>query len=725
MLASAALVAILLVKPFSSWAQDVAGAENQSQFVQALPLEPGSRLVEIDREQVGDSTIYRYQQNYLDIPIHGRHVTLRENADGEALSTFGEVVEGLSEALPSISPSITEVDAKRAARRHFRSTASTDYSISRQRARLEIVADDNAPPKLVYVVTFVAQSDSATPKSPLTLVDAVTGQVLRQYDTAASIRFRGTGPGGNSNTGLVEYGRSAPFLDVRKVDETCYLRNAYVRVVNMRELPGNWFLDPHEYDCPRNEVKAVNGAYSPMNDLLFYGTSVFEMFQLYLGKRAIPAPRRVMFLAHYDNNATAVWAGDRDMIAIGNGDDEHHPYAVMDIVAHEIAHGFTDYNSGLIRDWDKESSAIDEAFSDMAGEAFEHYMRGVNHFVLGEDASKNGTPERDMREPTRIGGGIDHIDAYRAAKRAHPTGEVDPHRASGIYNKAFFLIATSPGWDTKQAFRLFARANDWYFSPDTNFEQGACIVIRTASELGLPSEPVVSAFEEVGISCGVNWERSTATGFFSSGKPKIRDAGKTVSSPPSPSDGMWIYAARTDRSVSSGKRYIELKVGKQRSAPLHYSYSGFVSLVLQTDEHGVGYDADYGIGQMLTLGWPLEKDSDPVAVAVPWLWANWDQNAVFNRSPVMGGPVSEGDVIGVAIDFEAGKVWYSLNGVWRGSPSSGQGAAFDEASLSPDYHFSGRRMRLKALAEFSDVSVTLQSTNATFDYPVPVGYSAW
>ena len=39
-----------------------------------------------------------------------------------------------------------------------------------------------------------------------------------------------------------------------------------------------------------------------------------------------------MFLAHYDNNATAVWAGDRDMIAIGNGDAEHHPYAVMDIV---------------------------------------------------------------------------------------------------------------------------------------------------------------------------------------------------------------------------------------------------------------------------------------------------------------------------------------------------------------------------------------------------------
>ena len=41
---------------------------------------------------------------------------------------------------------------------------------------------------------------------------------------------------------------------------------------------------------------------------------------------------------------------------------------------------------------------------------------------------------------------------------------LDVHYSSGVYNKAFYLLATKPGWNTQKAFQAFARANDLYWT---------------------------------------------------------------------------------------------------------------------------------------------------------------------------------------------------------------------------------------------------------------------
>lgn len=63
----------------------------------------------------------------------------------------------------------------------------------------------------------------------------------------------------------------------------------------------------------------------------------------------------------YDN---AFWNGVA--IHIGDGCGTFHPLSSIDVVAHEVAHGFTTYTSGLV--YSGEHGGMNEAFSDMAGE---------------------------------------------------------------------------------------------------------------------------------------------------------------------------------------------------------------------------------------------------------------------------------------------------------------------------------------------------------------------
>lgn len=60
----------------------------------------------------------------------------------------------------------------------------------------------------------------------------------------------------------------------------------------------------------------------------------------------------------------AYWDGE--YINIGDGCKSYHPLCSADIIAHEIAHGFTEHTSGLV--YDKQSGALNEAFSDMTGQ---------------------------------------------------------------------------------------------------------------------------------------------------------------------------------------------------------------------------------------------------------------------------------------------------------------------------------------------------------------------
>jgi PKD repeat protein len=245
---------------------------------------------------------------------------------------------------------------------------------------------------------------------------------------------------------------------------------------------------PFSYTCYNNTHENINGGYCPMNDAQYFGQQIYNMYQSWYG--VPPLTFQLMMRCHYSTNyENAFWNGSS--MTFGDGYTTFYPLVALDVSAHEVSHGFTEQNSGLI--YSSQSGGINESFSDMAGEAAKYYMRGTNDFMCGYDIYKQaGKALRYLCNPPLDGKSIDHVSQYYEG--------LDVHYSCGIFNKAFCLIAQSSGWTTRMAFDVFTRANMIYWVPSSTFVQGAEGAVDAAVDLGYPCADVASAFAVVGIT---------------------------------------------------------------------------------------------------------------------------------------------------------------------------------------------------------------------------------
>ncbi len=139
------------------------------------------------------------------------------------------------------------------------------------------------------------------------------------------------------------------------------------------------------------------------------------------------------------------------------------------------------------------SGGMNEAFSDMAGEATENFMKGTNDFLVGPEIFKGTGALRYMANPTQDGRSIDHASNF--------TSGLDVHLSSGVYNKAFYLLATKAGWSVRKAFEVMADANRLYWTANSTFNDGACGVEKAALARGYVVADVTAAFSAVGVTC--------------------------------------------------------------------------------------------------------------------------------------------------------------------------------------------------------------------------------
>ena len=235
-------------------------------------------------------------------------------------------------------------------------------------------------------------------------------------------------------------------------------------------------------------MKAINGAFSPMNDAHYFGNVIFNMYTGWLGVR--PISQKLLMKVHYSSSyENAFWDGSA--MHFGDGATTFYPLVSLDVASHEVSHGYTEQNSGLV--YSGMSGGMNEAFSDMAGEAAEYYMKGTNDWKVGYEIFKGTGALRYMDDPTKDGRSIDHASKY--------TSSLDVHYSSGVYNKAFYLLATKAGWNTRKAFEVFADANRLYWTSNSTFNAGACGVEKAATSRGYTTADVTAAFSAVGVSC--------------------------------------------------------------------------------------------------------------------------------------------------------------------------------------------------------------------------------
>lgn len=170
---------------------------------------------------------------------------------------------------------------------------------------------------------------------------------------------------------------------------------------------------------------------------------------------------------HYRKNyMNAYWDGDEMTLGDGDGVIFTSFAKSLDIVAHELAHGVTQFTAGLV--YKNQSGALNEHFSDVFGTAITQWHLGQQadeaDWLIGDEImgpTLYGEALRSMREPGKAYDnpllGKDpqpnHMDGLY--KGTGDNGGV--HINSGIPNRAFYLTAMELD-DTVAATRVWYHA---------------------------------------------------------------------------------------------------------------------------------------------------------------------------------------------------------------------------------------------------------------------------
>lgn len=436
-----------------------------------------------------DVTI-RYNQTFRGIPVLGDDVIVTRGKNGDIKKLHGYVVHDVDLDVKNITPALSSAQAMSIGKNQSMANEGHKLPIDsatykNETSRLAIWLNKDSRAILVYEVSFVRYGE--TPSRPYYIIDAGTGEILDYFDNLQYASA--TGPGGNIKTGYYYYGQHYGNLDVTQAGSTCIMNNSNVKTVNLNHSSiGN---SAYEFICPENTVKSINGAYSPLNDAHYFGSVIFNMFRDWLDATPLTfqLQMRVHYLTGYEN---AFWDGSS--MTFGDGYTRYYPLVSLDIAAHEVAHGFTEQNSGLV--YVEKSGGLNEAFSDMAGEAAEFYMTGSNDWEVGRQIFKGNGALRYMNNPPQDGVSIDHQSAYYQG--------IDVHYSSGVYNKAFYILAATPDWNTRKAFEVYARANMLYWSASTNWDDAGDGVMDAACDLGYDTDSVKASLAEVGITSDIS-----------------------------------------------------------------------------------------------------------------------------------------------------------------------------------------------------------------------------
>ena len=223
--------------------------------------------------------------------------------------------------------------------------------------------------------------------------------------------------------------------------------------------------------------------------------------------------------------------GGKGMMIFGNGIPSNFvltstgqtigPLAgALDIVAHELTHGVTDYTSGL--EYRSESGALNEAFSDMVGVAAEAYFQTRGNgllqadYLIGEDsfkAQRAGSVSgiRSIQSPAAYGDPDHYSLRYTGTE---DNGGV--HTNSGIPNHAYYLAieggtnrvsgraVTGVGFANRdQIERVFFRAFTQMLPVRATFVQARAATIQSARDLYSSNAAVERAVTDAWTAVGV------------------------------------------------------------------------------------------------------------------------------------------------------------------------------------------------------------------------------
>ncbi|WP_170308333.1 M4 family metallopeptidase [Parashewanella tropica] len=510
-------------------------ASSHSGLVQTLQLNPQTSFIAGHAVTTnGNHFNYRLQQYYRKIPIYGFSIVATKDAYGHYIKATGLAVNNIAQDIQSITPEVSANQATQIALNSFQKLAhSTPVYSHHQSSNLWIYLTEKHRAKLVYITTFLSLKPQFSEHKAI--IDAHTGSIIKQWDnthrfipinsnsytnqkkqktagfshistfklsdTPSKVLQIGTGDGGNEKTGKYHYGQeNKPFLNITQNGSDCTLENSQEKTLNLHNKNSDDSQgSPITYPCPEYTEATTNGAYNVANDAHFAADSTVNMFKQWLN---IDLNNNTQFkvIVHCDVDYNNAFMNDANSIALGDGDNKiYYPWTSLDIVGGTIGYIFTDNHSKLA--WDgSQSAAISASFTQITGVAVKNFVTGNDDFTLGNNIIRDEKSFRTaifyLDDPTKDGSSIDSATKF--------SPDNFPQSNAGVFNKAFYTLATTNNWNIKKAFQVFATANELYWNTSSNFKDGACGVVKAAKDLNLPQEDVINAFSQVDINnpCG-------------------------------------------------------------------------------------------------------------------------------------------------------------------------------------------------------------------------------
>ncbi len=218
---------------------------------------------------------------------------------------------------------------------------------------------------------------------------------------------------------------------------------------------------------------------------------------------------------HYDEKYNNAFF-DGEQMVFGDGDGEIFLdfTLAIDVIAHELTHGLTQYTANLA--YQGQSGALNESVSDVFGSLVKQYSLGQSaeqaDWLIGADILAprvSGDALRSMKAPgTAYDDDVLGKDPQPASMDDYVETQEDNggvHINSGIPNRAFHLLATALGGNAwERAGRIwFDVLTGGELAQDADFAAFARLTVAAARSRfgeGDEAEAVLKAWSEVGVA---------------------------------------------------------------------------------------------------------------------------------------------------------------------------------------------------------------------------------
>jgi len=251
---------------------------------------------------------------------------------------------------------------------------------------------------------------------------------------------------------------------------------------------------------PLGKDDSVNQAYDNA------GTT-YDFYQQVLARNSIDGRgMRLDSFVHFGRDFNnAFWDGAEMIYGDGDGSTFFGFTSALDVVAHELTHGVTQFSTPGGLDYEDQSGALNESISDVFGSVVKQWFLEQSvtdaDWLIGAGIMNPsiGQALRSMKEPGNTEVTWEADDQPSDMRGYVPFGDV--HTNSGIPNHAFYLAATALGGNSWDKAALI-----WYqalplLEPQATFLDAARATIEAASaRFGAAERAIVeAAWQEVRV----------------------------------------------------------------------------------------------------------------------------------------------------------------------------------------------------------------------------------